>query len=171
MVARRRWSSQPVCLCQRPRPTALVRCVVTRFGTGDKRRRSAGVLACELMWRHAASESVRSAPPRLLAPGRLRYTDRPNSHRRLQVNNRRSPATKGRPRLVEGNHVRVFLEGRMNCSPKIPDALAVHDTHPEDSARPTLLKVIEHDILHVLRTKRVQVEQPIDRKFDRRARI
>jgi hypothetical protein len=47
----------------------------------------------------------------------------------------------------------------------------VHDPHPEDSPSATLLEILENQILHILRTKRVQVEHSVDWKFDRRARF
>ena len=55
----------------------------------------------------------------------------------------------------------------MHGLPQLADPFAVNDPHLQNAARPTLGKIIVDDALDISRTKRVQIQNAVDGKFDR----
>lgn len=60
----------------------------------------------------------------------------------------------------------VLFENGVNRVTQLPDAFAMNDAHPQDSARPTLCQIIQHQLLHLTRLKRVQVQHTINRQLE-----
>src|SRR2546430_17426245 len=61
----------------------------------------------------------------------------------------------------------MFYENRMHGLPQLADPLAVNDPHLQNAARPTLGEIIVDDTFDISRTKRVQIQNAADGKFDR----
>lgn len=54
----------------------------------------------------------------------------------------------------------------MNGLAQLADASAMNDPHLQDAAGLTLRQIRGDDWFHIPRTKRVQVQHAVDRKFD-----
>lgn len=81
----------------------------------------------------------------------------------LQVNNRCTPAAEMFTGQMELRHVRMFCEKFMHGFTQLPDTFTVDDSHTQNSPRPTLRQVIQHQRFNVARAKRVQVQHAINR--------
>lgn len=68
---------------------------------------------------------------------------------------------------MELHHAGMLCQNRVNRPPQLPDALAVNDPHPQNPARPARGEIIEHQVFHLARLKRVQVQHPVNRQLDR----
>ena len=68
---------------------------------------------------------------------------------------------------IESGHVGMAFEKRVNRLPQLADPFAVNDAHAQNSPRPALRQIIEHQFLHFARLKRVQVQHAINRQLKR----
>ena len=55
----------------------------------------------------------------------------------------------------------------MNRFPQCPGALSVYDPDLQDLAPPAFHQLLAHQILHLARLKRVQIQRPVNGKLDR----
>ena len=60
----------------------------------------------------------------------------------------------------------VLFQNGVDGLAQLADALAVNDAYPQDSARPTLCQIVQHEVLHLARLERVQVQHPVNRQLD-----
>ena len=67
---------------------------------------------------------------------------------------------------IEPGHLGMTFEKLVNGLTQLPDAFAVDDTHVQNSARPTFRQIIEHEVLHLPRLKRVQVQHAVNRQLN-----
>jgi hypothetical protein len=81
------------------------------------------------------------------------------------MNNRRAPTAEVFIGEVEGFHVGLFRQNRVNRAAQVADAFAVDDAHAQNAAPLTLGQVIRHEVLDLARLKRVQVQHAVNRQF------
>ena len=82
------------------------------------------------------------------------------------MHNGRAPAAKVFTRQLELCHVGMFPQDGVNRLTQLADAFAMNDAHPQDATRSALRQIIQHQLLHLTRLKRVQVQHAIDRQLD-----
>src|SRR5262245_17210923 len=109
-------------------------------------------------WRSVSTAMDLPLYRRVREPDRSRLL-RPKQH------DRRSPSA-GVPRQPEPLDVVATLEQRMDRASKRTGSLAMHDTDLEDAAAPALVEVGGDEILDLARVEPVEVQDPIDGKFD-----
>ena len=67
----------------------------------------------------------------------------------------------------EGYNGRVFGKYRMHRAPQVANAFAVNDAHLQDAPLPTGGQIIRHQILHLARIERVQIQHSVNRQLNR----
>jgi len=66
----------------------------------------------------------------------------------------------------EANDFRVLCQCRVNCASQIAYAFAMDDSHLQNPAPLTLGEVIQHQVLHLAWSERVQVQHAVNRQLN-----
>jgi len=61
----------------------------------------------------------------------------------------------------------MFGKNRVHRAPQVADAFAVDDAHLEDAPLPPPGQLIRHEILHLARIERVQIQHAVNWQFNR----
>ena len=67
---------------------------------------------------------------------------------------------------VEGSHIRMAFEKLVNRLAQLADTFTVNNPHAQNSPRPTFRQIIDNEVLHFVRPKRVQVQHAVNRQLN-----